>query len=106
MVEPDKATLRAVAEQARADFKAACARVGAPKHEFPCVSADLYALAQSSLDSAIERLREIAALKGSSKRQRVNSELAISWLLAHGYALEEGGYVPGKGFENTQESKS
>ena len=60
------------------------------------------------LNSAVERLREIAALKGTSKRQRVNSELAISWLLAHGYPLTDGGYLPGKGFVDNeqQETKS
>jgi hypothetical protein len=60
-----------------------------------------------TLKSAVERLREIAALKGTSKRQRVNSELAISWLLAHGYALTDGGYLPGKGFvDNEQETEN
>jgi hypothetical protein len=27
------------------------------------------------------------------------SETATNWLIAHGYALEAGGYIPGKGFE-------
>jgi hypothetical protein len=56
---------------------------------------------QTELDSAIERLREIAALKGTSKRQRVNSELALNWLISHGYAREPGGYVDGIGFEDS-----
>jgi|HubBroStandDraft_4_1064222.scaffolds.fasta_scaffold03931_16 hypothetical protein len=50
------------------------------------------------LESAIEALRDIAALKSTSKRQRVNSERAITWLYAHGHPLEPGGYVPGVGF--------
>lgn len=54
------------------------------------------------LDSAIEVLREIAALKGTSKRQRVNSELAIDWLQRHGIPLEADGYVPGKGFDTAR----
>lgn len=62
--------------------------------------------AEGQLASAVERLREIAALKGTSKRQRVNSELAISWLLAHGYALWPGGYIPGVGFEDSDAAAS
>jgi len=50
------------------------------------------------LHSAVEALREIAAMRGTSKRQKVNCERAITWLYAHGYALEDGGYLPGKGF--------
>lgn len=46
------------------------------------------------LDSAVECLRQIAAL---SRRQA--SDLAKNWLATHGYAREEGGYVAGKGFE-------
>jgi hypothetical protein len=44
---------------------------------------------QQERASAIACLREIAA---------AGSELATQWLLQHGYPLEEGGYVPGKGF--------
>jgi hypothetical protein len=51
------------------------------------------------LASAVDRLREIAAMKTVSKRQRVNSELAINWLTSHGYALEEGRYRAGVGFK-------
>jgi hypothetical protein len=50
------------------------------------------------LESALEALRDIAVMRNSSKRQRVNSERAITWLFAHGYPLEPGGYVPGVGF--------
>jgi hypothetical protein len=53
---------------------------------------------RSELASAVEALRDIAAIKGMSKRQRANSERAITWLYAHGYPLEPGGYVPGVGF--------
>jgi hypothetical protein len=56
---------------------------------------------ETRLESAVDRLREIAAMKTVSKRQRVNSELAINWLTSHGYALEEGGYRPGVGFEES-----
>lgn len=45
------------------------------------------------LDGAIEALRDIAAMG-----RKAGSETAKHWLLSHGYALEEGGYVPGKGF--------
>ncbi len=54
------------------------------------------------LDSAIETMRDIASLAGTSKRQRHNSDIAKNWLLQHGIPLEAGGYVPGKGF--TEES--
>lgn len=51
-------------------------------------------------ESAIERLREIATLAGTTKRKQAGCEMAASWLYAHGYALWEGGYVPGVGFED------
>jgi hypothetical protein len=57
---------------------------------------------QSELHAAIEALRDIAALRVMSKRQRVISERAITWLSAHGYALEEGGYIPGVGFKDKE----
>jgi hypothetical protein len=44
-------------------------------------------------DSAITCLREIAAMG-----RKAGSERATQWLLQHGYPLEEGGYLPGKGF--------
>lgn len=50
------------------------------------------------LASAVNALREVAALKGTSKRQGKNSEIAANWLIQHGYPLEEDGYLPGKGF--------
>jgi hypothetical protein len=50
------------------------------------------------IESAVEALRDIASFKTMSKRQRLNSERAITWLFAHGYPLEPGGYVPGIGF--------
>lgn len=53
---------------------------------------------QNPLDSAVECLRQIAAL---SRRQA--SDLAKNWLATHGYAREEGGYVAGKGFESPQD---
>lgn len=56
--------------------------------------------ARQELVSAIICLQEIAALKGTSKRQKVNCELAISWLTRHGYPLESNAYVPGKGFRD------
>jgi hypothetical protein len=58
-----------------------------------------YRAAVKALDSAIEALRDIAAMKTVSKRQRINSERAVTWLTAHGYPLEAGGYVPGVGFK-------
>lgn len=61
---------------------------------------DLLALTERDLRSALERLREIAALAGTTKRKQAGCELAASWLYAHGYALWEGGYVPGVGFED------
>lgn len=44
--------------------------------------------------SAVDVLRCIAAM-GTTP----GSETAQNWLLSHGFALEEGGYIPGKGFE-------
>lgn len=55
---------------------------------------------KAELASAVNALQEIAALHGTSKRQKHNSEAAISWLAAHGYPREPGGYVPGKGFRD------
>jgi hypothetical protein len=49
-------------------------------------------------DSMLERLREIAALAGTTKRKQAGCELAATWLYAHGYGLVEGGYIPGVGF--------
>lgn len=46
-----------------------------------------------TMDSAINCLREIASLG-----RKAGSELAIQWLAQHGYPLEAGGYVPGRGF--------
>jgi hypothetical protein len=60
-----------------------------------------YNFVYRELMSAVEALRDIASFKGLSKRQRINSERAITWLYAHGYPLEPGGYVPGKGFCDT-----
>jgi hypothetical protein len=57
-----------------------------------------YDRVKTQLESALEALRDIAVMRNSSKRQRVNSERAITWLFAHGYPLEPGGYVPGVGF--------
>lgn len=53
-----------------------------------------------TLESAIDCLRDIAAIKGTSKRQRANSEIAANWLRTHGYAVEPGGYIPGVGYED------
>lgn len=50
------------------------------------------------LDSAVEALRCIAAMG-----KKAGSETAKNWLLSHGFALEEGGYIPGKGFEKQDE---
>jgi hypothetical protein len=48
---------------------------------------------RDDLASAITCLREIAAMG-----KKAGSERATQWLLQHGYPLEEGGYLPGKGF--------
>jgi hypothetical protein len=48
---------------------------------------------QQERASAITCLREIAAMG-----KKAGSERATQWLLQHGYPLEEGGYLPGKGF--------
>lgn len=53
------------------------------------------ATVQKKLTSAVEALRDIAAMG-----KKAGSESAKNWLLSHGYALEEGRYVPGKGFES------
>ncbi|HWX31177.1 MAG TPA: hypothetical protein VNZ53_27530 [Steroidobacteraceae bacterium] len=50
------------------------------------------------LAAAVERLREIAALAGTTKRKQAGCELAASWLYAHGYPLVSGGYLSGVGF--------
>jgi len=60
---------------------------------------DLAEELRAELESAVECLREIARLKTVSKRQRINCELAITWLTARGYPLEPDGYVPGVGFK-------
>ena len=44
--------------------------------------------------SLLQCVREIAAMN-----RKAGSETAKNWLYQHGYALEEGGYIPGKGFE-------
>lgn len=48
----------------------------------------------ATLESAVDCLRDIAAMS-----RKVGSETARNWLIAHGYALEDGGYIPGMGFE-------
>jgi hypothetical protein len=69
---------------------------------------DLAALRQVLLDSAIEKLREIAHLMGSKTARRkvkeAGRDLAANWLYTHGYALWEGGYIPGAGFEDGAEA--
>lgn len=45
------------------------------------------------LESAVDTLRCIAAMG-----KKAGSEAAKNWLLTHGFPLEEGGYLPGKGF--------
>ena len=52
----------------------------------------------NALTSAIECLRDIASMG-----QKAGSETARNWLIAHGYAREAGGYVPGRGFEDMPE---
>lgn len=51
----------------------------------------------NKLASAITCLREIAAMG-----KKAGSEHATHWLQQHGYALEEGGYVPGQGFTSPE----
>jgi hypothetical protein len=53
------------------------------------------------LESAVQRLRDIAALADTTKRKQAGCELAQNWLWAHGYANEPDGYVPGVGFEDS-----
>jgi hypothetical protein len=65
---------------------------------------DLLALTERELASALECIRDIASMRTMSKRQRIISERAITWLRAHGYPEEPGGYIPGVGF--TDEEKS
>jgi len=50
---------------------------------------------------AVQCLREIADMG-----RKAGSETAKNWLLSHGYARTAGGYVPGKGFEDTAETHS
>jgi hypothetical protein len=59
---------------------------------------------QERLDCAIECIRDIAAMRTMSKRQRIISERAITWLRAHGYPEEPGGYIPGVGFDDSAEA--
>lgn len=49
------------------------------------------------LESAVDMLRCIAAMG-----RKAGSESAKHWLLSHGYPLEPGGYIPGKGFDDTK----
>jgi hypothetical protein len=49
----------------------------------------------NELESAIDCLRCIAAMG-----RKAGSESARHWLLQHGYPMEEGGHVPGKGFRD------
>lgn len=46
----------------------------------------------ATLESAVDCLRDIAAMS-----RKVGSETARNWLIAHGYALEDGGYIPRNG---------
>jgi hypothetical protein len=62
--------------------------MGVPTHE--PAPRDLW---QEEFDSAIQCLREIAAMN-----RKAGSETAQHWLLQHGYPIEEGGYIPGRGF--------
>lgn len=50
------------------------------------------------LESAVECLRDIAAMG-----RKAGSETAKNWLYQHGYPLEEGGYVPGRGYASDYE---
>lgn len=51
--------------------------------------------ASTVLDSAVESMRDIAAMG-----RKPGSEIAENWLLSHGYALDKDGCVPGKGFRD------
>lgn len=53
---------------------------------------------QQAVASAVQCLRDIAAMG-----KKAGSETAHHWLLTHGYPLEEGGYVPGRGFSDAPE---
>lgn len=57
---------------------------------------------RAHLDSAVDCLRDIAALMGSKTARRkvkeAGCDIAAHWLIRHGYPLEDGGYLPGKGF--------
>lgn len=53
-------------------------------------------LVEPTLESAVQCLREIADMG-----RKAGSETAKNWLIVHGLAREPGGYVPGKGFEET-----
>jgi len=48
------------------------------------------------LRSAIDCLRDIAAMG-----KKAGSETARNWLIRYGYPMEDGGYVPGKGFRTS-----
>ena len=63
-----------------------------------------HAVTAKLFQSTLERLREIANLAGTTKRKQAGCEMAASWLYAHGYALLEGGYLPGVGFEDGAEN--
>lgn len=56
---------------------------------------------QAQLNSALDCLRDIASLAGSTSRKQAGCEMASNWLYAHGYAKEPGGYIPGVGFEDS-----
>jgi len=57
--------------------------------------------AQQQLTSAVECLRDIAAMG-----RKAGSESAKNWLYQHGYPLEGGGYVPGRGYASDYEHKT
>lgn len=61
-------------------------------------------------DSAVQCLREIAALMGSKTARRkvkeAGCDIAANWLLRHGLPLEPGGYVPGRGFVDTDSNNT
>ena len=61
---------------------------------------ELYMLQRQLTASAVECLRDIAALAGTTKRKQAGCEQAATWLYAHRYPLEPGGYVPGQGFND------
>ena len=65
-----------------------------------CVVGEAGVTAPASLESAVECLRDIAAMG-----RKAGSETAKNWLYQHGYPLEEGGYVPGRGYASDYESQ-